>query len=76
MLGMNPLGKSRRRRQQGCSEETFPIHHPAVGRTSSRLGGHSPPPRRGKATEVLVKGHGQGQVVQPRQGRGTSPTAV
>lgn len=69
-MGINPPGKSRRRRQQGCGKETFPIHHPAVGRTSSRLGGHGPPPCRGKATEVLVKGHGQAD--QPWQGRGTS----
>lgn len=44
MLGVNPPGKSRRRRQQGCSDETFPIHHPAVGRAGTRLGRPSPAP--------------------------------
>lgn len=46
-----PPGKSRRRRQQGCSHETFPIHHPVVGRVGTQLGGHSSPPCQDEATE-------------------------
>lgn len=64
MLGTNTPGKSRRRRQQGCSDETFPIYHPAVGRTGTRPGGRSPPPCQDEATEGPAKAHGQGQVGQ------------
>lgn len=69
-----PPGKSRRRRQQGCRDETFPIHHPLVGRTSTLLGGDAaPPPCWDEATEDPAKGRGQGQVRERRQGRAASP---
>lgn len=51
MLGVNPPGKSRRRRQQGCSAQTLPIHHrrwagPAPGRNQPRSGPDQPAEHR------------------------------